>query len=100
MPRPQTLPVEEGSGQGHRIIHFSSLRVSQAGFRRISTLPFCGKSESFQALEGAACYRLYAANCVELAERISDTSRRIFLLRVAQSWSRLAERWRKPKGPR
>jgi hypothetical protein len=41
--------------------------------------------------EDAACYRLYAANCVELAERISDAPRRVFLLRMAQCWARLAD---------
>jgi hypothetical protein len=41
--------------------------------------------------EDVACYRLYAANCVELAERISDADRRIFLLRMGQRWARLAE---------
>ena len=41
--------------------------------------------------EDVACYRLYAANCVELAERVSDTERRLFLLRMAQAWARLAD---------
>jgi hypothetical protein len=40
--------------------------------------------------EDVACYRLYAANCVELAERVSDGDRRLFLLRMAQAWGRLA----------
>jgi hypothetical protein len=41
--------------------------------------------------EDVACYRLYAANCVELAERVSDTDRRLFMLRMAQAWARLAD---------
>jgi hypothetical protein len=41
--------------------------------------------------EAAACYRLYAANCLEIAENIRDRERRIFLLRVAQAWNRLAD---------
>jgi hypothetical protein len=41
--------------------------------------------------EDVACYRLYAANCVELAEGVSDTDRRLFLLRMAQAWARLAD---------
>jgi NACalpha-BTF3-like transcription factor len=41
--------------------------------------------------EDVACYRLYAANCVELAERTSDPERRVFLLRMGQRWGRLAE---------
>jgi hypothetical protein len=39
----------------------------------------------------AACYRLYAANCLEIAENIRERDKRIFLLRMAQGWSRLAE---------
>jgi hypothetical protein len=41
--------------------------------------------------EAAACYRLYAANCLEIAENIPDRDRRVFLLRMAQGWSRLAD---------
>ena len=41
--------------------------------------------------EAVACYRLYAANCVELAERTSDADRRVFLLRMGQRWAKLAE---------
>jgi hypothetical protein len=33
---------------------------------------------------------LYAANCVELAQRIHDPVRRLFLLRMAQAWGKLA----------
>lgn len=40
--------------------------------------------------EAVACYRLYAANCVELAERTSDANRRVFLLRMGQRWAKLA----------
>jgi uncharacterized membrane protein YqiK len=41
--------------------------------------------------EAVACYRLYAANCVELAERTSDADRRVFLLRMGQRWAKLAD---------
>ena len=41
--------------------------------------------------EAVACYRLYAANCVELAERTADADRRVFLLRMGQRWAKLAE---------
>jgi hypothetical protein len=41
--------------------------------------------------EAVACYKLYAANCVELAERTSDADRRVFLLRMGQRWTKLAE---------
>ena len=41
--------------------------------------------------EDVACYRLYAANCVEMAEQIADTERRVFLLRMAQAWTKLAD---------
>jgi hypothetical protein len=42
--------------------------------------------------EDVACYRLYSANCVELAERTADADRRVFLLRMGQRWARLADR--------
>jgi hypothetical protein len=41
--------------------------------------------------EDVACYRLYAANCVEAGERISDTERKFFFLRMAQAWGKLAD---------
>ena len=41
--------------------------------------------------EDVACYRLYSANCVELAERTADADRRVFLLRMGQRWARLAD---------
>jgi|GEM_PF-6490953 hypothetical protein len=41
--------------------------------------------------EDTACYRLYAANCLEIARRVSDTNRRLFLLKMAQAWGRLAD---------
>jgi hypothetical protein len=41
--------------------------------------------------EAAACYRLYAANCIELAENVPDVDRRVFLLNMARDWLRLAD---------
>jgi hypothetical protein len=41
--------------------------------------------------EDAACYRLYAANCLELAEHSGDADRKLFLLRIAQGWVNLAD---------
>lgn len=41
--------------------------------------------------EAIACYRLYAANCVELAERLADLDRRVFLLAMARDWLKLAD---------
>ena len=41
--------------------------------------------------EAVACYRLYAANCVELAEHIGDADRRVFLLSMARDWLKLAD---------
>ena len=41
--------------------------------------------------EDAACYRLYAANCVEIAESAAEPARRVFLLRMAQAWGKLAQ---------
>jgi hypothetical protein len=40
--------------------------------------------------ETAACYRLYAANCLELAERADEIERRVFLLHMARDWLKLA----------
>lgn len=41
--------------------------------------------------ELAACYRLYAANCVELAEHMPDLERRIFFLHMARDWLKMAD---------
>jgi hypothetical protein len=38
-----------------------------------------------------ACYRLFAAYCVETAQRTSDTARKVALLGAAQSWGMLAD---------
>lgn len=40
--------------------------------------------------EDVACYRLYAANCIELAQNVVDPDRRLFLFRMAQAWAQLA----------
>jgi len=42
--------------------------------------------------EIVACYRLYAANCIELAERVPDLDRRVFLLNMARDWLKLADK--------
>ena len=42
--------------------------------------------------EDVACYRLYAANCLEMASRLSDAERKLFLLKMAQGWGNLADR--------
>jgi hypothetical protein len=42
--------------------------------------------------EDVACYRLYAANCLEMAKRLSDAERKLFLLKMAQGWGNLADR--------
>jgi hypothetical protein len=49
----------------------------------------------FANRDAAACYRLHAANCLEIAENIPDRERRIFLLRMAQGWTRLADQMEK-----
>jgi hypothetical protein len=41
--------------------------------------------------ELVARYRLHAAHCVELAQRISDAEGRLALLAMAKSWLALAE---------
>jgi hypothetical protein len=43
------------------------------------------------ANESASRYRLHAAHCYELAERMSDAEGRLALLAMAQSWLALAE---------
>ena len=43
------------------------------------------------SIEDAACYRLYAANCLEMAEHSDNTNRKLFLLRIAQGWVNLAD---------
>lgn len=39
----------------------------------------------------AACYRLYAADCVERAQHVADSGHKVALLDLAQAWARLAE---------
>jgi len=51
------------------------------------------------AREFAACYRLYAANCIELAQQAGDADRRLFLLRMAEAWGKLADHAEKMKFP-
>jgi hypothetical protein len=41
--------------------------------------------------EAVACYRLYAANCIELAELVPDPDRRVFLLNMARDWLKMAD---------
>ena len=41
--------------------------------------------------ERAATYRLHAAHCTELAQRISDPKGRLSLLEMSRMWLRLAE---------
>jgi hypothetical protein len=41
--------------------------------------------------EAAAGYRLYAAYCVEIAQTVTDSARKVALLDMAQAWARLAE---------
>jgi hypothetical protein len=41
--------------------------------------------------EDIACYRIHAADCIEIAQNISDTDRRLFFLRMAQAWENLAD---------
>jgi hypothetical protein len=41
--------------------------------------------------EKAAVYRLHAAHCIELAQRISDPKGRLSLLEMSRMWLRLAE---------
>ena len=48
--------------------------------------------------EVAACYRLYAACCVELARDPLEPGRKVALLDMAQAWARLAERVEKNSG--
>jgi hypothetical protein len=43
------------------------------------------------SLSSAALYRLYAANCLELADGTQDTDRKLFLQRLSQRWKMLAD---------
>jgi hypothetical protein len=45
-----------------------------------------------------ACYRLYAAYCLEIAQRLSDRGGKIALLNMAQTWIALADQIEKAKG--
>jgi hypothetical protein len=40
--------------------------------------------------EVIACYRLYAAYCLEIAQEFEDPGRKIALLNMAQTWIALA----------
>jgi hypothetical protein len=48
--------------------------------------------------EAVACYRLYAANCIELAESVDDRDRRVFLLNMARDWLKLADQAERNSG--
>jgi hypothetical protein len=41
--------------------------------------------------EIVACYRLYAANCIRIAQRTVEPSSKLALLDMAQAWELLAE---------
>ena len=45
-----------------------------------------------------ACYRLDAAHCLEIAQRLSDRGGKIALLNMAQTWIALADQIEKSKG--
>jgi len=42
--------------------------------------------------EDAACFRLYAAYCAEIAQATEEAGRKVALLHMAQAWSRLADK--------
>jgi len=50
------------------------------------------------ATEPAALYRLHAAQCVDLAQRFSDSESKLALLHLAQSWVSMAEQAEKNAG--
>jgi hypothetical protein len=45
-----------------------------------------------------ACYRLYAAHCIEIARELPDRGRKIALLNMAQVWMALADQVEKASG--
>jgi hypothetical protein len=47
--------------------------------------------------EVAACYRLYAACCAEIAQRASDQNRTLSLFNLVWAWLRLAEQVFRPE---
>jgi hypothetical protein len=80
---PEALSHQRGDGneKGHsRLCHMSK---DMSGAK--------DPGECLVSREAIACYRLYAANCIELAEQIGDVDRRIFLLSMARDWLKLAE---------
>jgi hypothetical protein len=50
--------------------------------------------------EVIACYRLYAAHCLEFAHEFEDRGRRIALLNMAQTWIALADHVERAGGRR
>ncbi len=48
--------------------------------------------------EASACYRLYAAHCVEIAQHVSDSGNKATLLTMAQAWLVLADRTERTLG--
>jgi hypothetical protein len=49
--------------------------------------------------ELVACYRLYAANCVEIAREISEPNRKLALLSMAEAWIQMANQLVKHANP-
>ena len=49
--------------------------------------------------ELVACYRLYAANCVEIAKGISDPNGKVALLGMAKAWMQMANQIVKHTAP-
>jgi hypothetical protein len=77
----RSLPKTDAALTGNvcRVPGLLSCRKTYWGFRGMS------------AARVAACYRLYAAYCVESAQQISDSARKVSLLSMAQAWVKLAE---------
>jgi hypothetical protein len=48
--------------------------------------------------EVAACYRLYAVYCVDLAQGFLQPGRKLALLNMAEAWTRLADQIEKNNG--
>ncbi len=49
--------------------------------------------------ETARCYRQYANKCLEIAQKIGDIDRRVFLLNMARDWLKLAQQVERNMSP-
>jgi hypothetical protein len=51
-------------------------------------------------MPSAEDYRQYAAQCLALAQQVSDPDARAHLLEMAQAWRELADKAQNPRAPK